>query len=230
MTGGDDHDHALDRAAERAALMAEIDDEMRETASRLGKDRLEGRVRAALDRVPREAFVPAESAPGAYHDTPLQIGHGQTISQPFIVAVMTDMLRPQAHDVVLEVGTGSGYQAAVLSLLVKRVYSIEMVPELAAAAAERLQRLGYENVEVREGDGYAGWPELAPFDSITVTAAAKRIPPPLVEQLKAGGRLVIPVGGRWATQNLLLVEKDESGKVAERRLLPVAFVPLTRRR
>ncbi|MFQ5953802.1 MAG: protein-L-isoaspartate(D-aspartate) O-methyltransferase [Kiloniellales bacterium] len=230
MTVGDDQDRAAERAAERAGLMAEIDREMRETAIWLGKDRLDERVRAAMDRVPREAFVPAEAAAGAYLNTPLKIGHGQTISQPYIVAVMTDMLRPQPDDVVLEVGTGSGYQAAVLSLLVRQVYSIEVVRALAEAAAERLQRLGYHNVEVRHGDGYAGWPEHAPFDAITVTAAAKRVPPPLIEQLKEGGRLVIPIGRRWATQDLMLVEKDESGKVEERRLLPVAFVPLTRKR
>jgi len=227
---GVDDQRAADRAEERSDLLAEIDREMRETAMWLGKDRLDPRVRAAIGRVPREAFVPAEAAAAAYENTPLKIGHGQTISQPYIVAAMTDMLCPQADHVALEVGTGCGYQAAVLSLLVRQVYSIEVIPELAAEAAERLKRLGYDNVEVRHGDGYGGWPEQAPFDCIIVTAAAKRIPPPLIEQLRPGGRLVLPVGRRWATQDLTLVEKSDAGEITKRRMLPVAFVPLMRRR
>jgi protein-L-isoaspartate(D-aspartate) O-methyltransferase len=227
---GVDDEGAADRAGDRADMLAEIDREMRETAMWLGKDRLDPRVRAAVGRVPRQAFVPAAAAAAAYQNTPLKIGHGQTISQPYIVAAMTDMLRPEPHHVVLEVGTGCGYQAAVLSLLVRQVFSIEVIPELAAAAAERLERLGYHNVEMRHGDGYAGWPDQAPFDGIIVTAAAKRIPPPLIEQLRPGGRLVVPVGRRWATQDLTLVEKSDAGQVTERRMLPVAFVPLTRKR
>jgi protein-L-isoaspartate(D-aspartate) O-methyltransferase len=157
----------------------------------------------------------------------LGIGHGQTISQPYIVALMTDLLKPQTGDVVLEVGTGSGYQAAVLSLLVKQVYSIEIVETLAREATARLRRLGYENIEVRGGDGYRGWREHAPFDSIIVTAAAPAIPPPLLEQLKAGGRMVIPVGAPYCRQVLTVVDKDDRGEVTVKELLPVAFVPLT---
>ncbi len=223
-------DRAEDRAAEMAGMLAEIDREMRETAVWIGTDRLDPRVRAAIERVPREAFVPAQEWRAAYRNAPLKIGHAQTISQPYIVAVMTHLLRPEPDHVVLEIGAGSGYQAAVLSLLVRYVYSIEVIPELAEAAAHRLARLDYDNVEVRHGDGYAGWPTRAPFDGIVVTAAATRIPPPLVEQLRPGGRLLIPVGRRWTTQDFTLVEKAPSGTVEERRLLPVAFVPLTRKR
>jgi protein-L-isoaspartate(D-aspartate) O-methyltransferase len=224
MSGSDD------RAPERAALLAQIEREVRDTASWLGTDRLDPQVVAAIGRVPREAFVPPEYAQAAYANAPLKIGHGQTISQPYIVAAMTDLLRPQPGHVVLEVGTGCGYQAAVLSLLVARLYSVELIATLAADAAARLARLGYDNVEVRHGDGNAGWPEHAPYDGIIVTAAAKKIPPPLIAQLRPGGRLVIPVGGRWTTQELTLVEKDPSGALRRRHVLPVAFVPLTRGR
>ena len=164
----------------------------------------------------------------AYRNTPLPIEAGQTISQPLIVALMTDLLDPQPGDVIFEVGTGSGYQAAVLAHLVKHVYSVEIVKELADDAADTLERLGYDNVTVRAGDGYAGWPEHAPFDGIIVTAAAEQIPPPLLQQLKPGGKLVIPVGEHHGYQELLLVEVDDKGEVSKRSVLPVRFVPLTR--
>jgi protein-L-isoaspartate(D-aspartate) O-methyltransferase len=177
--------------------------------------------------VPREHFVRGGDEEAAYLNMPLPIGYGQTISQPYIVALMTDLLDLKGDERVLEVGTGSGYQAAILSALAREVYSIEVVEPLAAAAAAKLARLGYRNVEVRAGDGAKGWPEKAPFDAIVVTAAAgEGIPPDLVAQLRPGGRMVVPVGqGRWA-QNLLLVTKDEAGRVTEKTVLPVAFVPL----
>jgi protein-L-isoaspartate(D-aspartate) O-methyltransferase len=157
----------------------------------------------------------------------LPIGYGQTISQPYIVALMTDLLKVNSGDVVLELGTGSGYQAAILSGLVKRVYTIEIIEPLARQAKSRLARLGYGNVTTRLGDGYYGWPEYAPFDGIIVTAAASHVPPPLIEQLKPGGRMVIPVGDRFFTQQLLLVEKTADGQITTRQVLPVRFVPLT---
>ncbi|QRM36105.1 protein-L-isoaspartate(D-aspartate) O-methyltransferase [Microvirga sp. VF16] len=192
-----------------------------------GTDSLAPPVLAALRQVPRHEFVPAEARAAAYDNRPLPIGYGQTISQPYIVALMTDLVRPDKDDVVLEVGTGSGYQAAVLSPLVRRVYSLEIVDALAKRATERLAALGYGNVTVRHGDGYHGWPEHSPFDAIIVTAAASHIPPPLVRQLKPGGRMVIPVGPPFMAQNLMLVEKDTREQVHTRTLLPVHFVPLT---
>ena len=213
-------------ADHRARLIAEIEAEVRETSRYLGKDRLAPAVIAALEKVPRHAFVPPEVEHLAYENAPLAIGYGQTISQPYIVAVMTDMLEPRPADVVLEIGTGSGYQAAVLAELVKQVYGIELVPELAASAAERLARLGYRNVEVRLGDGALGWPEHAPYDGIMVTAAAPEIPEALLAQLKAGRRLVAPVGEHGEHQELMIVEKGPQGEVRERVTLPVAFVPL----
>jgi protein-L-isoaspartate(D-aspartate) O-methyltransferase len=181
----------------------------------------------SLNTVERHRFVPAREVPYAYQNRPLPIGYGQTISQPYIVALMTDLLEPAPGDVVLEVGTGSGYQAAILSGLVARVYTIEIIEELAEQVAERLRRLGFENVTTRLGDGYFGWEEHAPFDSIIVTAAATHVPPPLIEQLKPGGRMVIPVGGRFRTQWLLLIEKDDDGSIKTRQVAPVRFVPLT---
>jgi protein-L-isoaspartate(D-aspartate) O-methyltransferase len=192
-----------------------------------GRDGIDPRVLEAIRQVPRHVFVPEWQAPYAYDNGPLPIGHGQTISQPFIVALMSDMLRPQAHHVVLEVGCGSGYQSAVLSKLVRHVYSVEIVPELAKAAQKRLSQLGYANVTVRHGDGCDGWPEHAPFDGIIVTAAAPEIPPSLIEQLKPGGRMVIPVGQPHGRQDLMLVEKNAVGEVSMQNILPVAFVPLT---
>lgn len=208
-------------------MLHDIGWETSETRAWIGKSELDSRVLEAMRQVPRHAFVPRELEDCAYENGPLSIGRGQTISQPFIVALMSDLLAPQPQHVVLEVGCGSGYQSAVLSRLVTQVYSLEIVPELAQAAQECLSRLGYGNVTVRQGDGYQGWPEHAPFDGIIVTAAAPEIPPPLVEQLRPGGRMVIPVGLPHMRQDLLLVEKSRDGSVTTRNMLPVAFVPLT---
>jgi protein-L-isoaspartate(D-aspartate) O-methyltransferase len=194
-----------------------------------GRGIRDARVLAAMRKVPRDRFVPAELVPRAYDDTPLPIGLGQTISQPFIVAYMTETLAVEPHHKVLEVGTGSGYQAAVLGELARDVYTIEIVPELARRATRTLQELRYRNVHVREGDGYAGWAEHAPFDRIMVTAAPEQIPKPLIDQLGPSGRLVIPVGEQGRTQWMTLVEKTAQGLV-QRRTIPVQFVPLTRSR
>ena len=191
---------------------------------------LEPRVAAALLAVPRHRFVPDANLENAYENRPLPIGRGQTISQPYIVALMSELLRVRPGDRVLEVGTGSGYQAAVLARLAARVYSIEIVTALADEARERLARLGYANVEVRAGDGYEGWPEAAPFDAIMVTAGAPHVPPALAAQLKPGGRMVIPVGPAGAVQRLTLLEKRADGSVHSREIVPVRFVPLTRER
>lgn len=187
---------------------------------------IDAAVLAAMRDVPRHELVPLDMRDRAYVDSPLSIGFGQTISQPYIVALMTSLAKPGSDHVVLEVGTGSGYQAAVLSRLVAQVYSIEIVEPLASRAAARLKALGYDNVTVRHGDGYQGWPEHAPFDAIVVTAAADHIPAPLVEQLKPGGRMVIPVGASSLAQNLMLVENDRDGSHTRRTVLPVRFVPL----
>jgi protein-L-isoaspartate(D-aspartate) O-methyltransferase len=182
------------------------------------------RVLAALAKVPREEFVPLESRAASYEDGPLPIGYGQTISQPYIVAFMTDQLRPKPSDRVLEIGTGSGYQAAILAELVSEIYSIEIVEPLAKTAEATLRRLGYKNVHVKVGDGYKGWPEHAPFDAITVTCAPDHVPKPLVDQLKEGGRMIIPVGG-FGDQELYLLEK-KNGQLQRRAVLPVRFVPM----
>ena len=181
----------------------------------------------ALGEVRRHEFVPESQRAQAYENHPLPIGHGQTISQPYIVALMTDLVQPEVDDVVLEVGTGSGYQAAVLAKLVRRVYSMEIIEPLAKQARQRLDRLGYGNVESKLADGYFGWEEHAPYDAIVVTAAASHVPPPLIQQLKPGGRLVIPVGGRFAIQYLLLIEKSENGEILTKQITAVRFVPLT---
>jgi protein-L-isoaspartate(D-aspartate) O-methyltransferase len=181
----------------------------------------------AMRQILRDAFVPEDVKAFAYEDTPLPIGYSQTISQPFIVALMTDLLDVGSGDTVLEIGTGSGYQAAVLSPLVDQVYSIEIVPELGERAAGTLEEQGFENVETRVADGYYGWPEAAPFDGVIVTAAAGQIPPPLVEQLEPGGKMVIPVGTPFSAQMLMLVEKQEDGSITTRQILPVQFVPFT---
>lgn len=209
-------------------LLQQIEAEAAQLGRWYGRQALDPRVLDAIACVPREAFVPPAEEPYAYANVPLPIGYGQTISQPFIVAFMTDLLRPGADHIVLEVGTGSGYQAAVLGELVKQVYSIEVVEALAVQAGARLARLGCTNVEVRHGDGYNGWPEHAPFDGIIVTAAAPFIPPPLIQQLKVGGRMAIPVDEGIEGQSLMLLEKHASGEVTSRNMLPVAFVPLTR--
>lgn len=183
---------------------------------------------AAMAKVPRHQFVPARVRRLAYADSPLPIGHGQTISQPYIVALMTELIEPEQGDRVLEVGTGSGYQAAVLAAAGCRVWTIEIFRALADEARARLRRLGYDGVVVRHGDGYAGWPEEAPFDAIVVTAGADAIPPALLEQLAPGGRLVMPVGDPYTDQRLVLVRKDPEGGLTTRYLVPVRFVPLLR--
>lgn len=191
------------------------------------RDISDRRVLDAMLRVPRHQFVPAAFVSRAYTDGPLPIGHGQTISQPYIVALMTQLARPHESAVALDVGTGSGYQAAVLAELCQRVYSIEIVEPLATSARERLAELGYQNVTVRHGDGYRGWPEHAPFDLIIVAAAPEKVPQPLIDQLTPGGRLVIPVGRRHQYQHLLVLEKQDDGSVRRETTIPVAFVPMT---
>ncbi len=223
-SGRDDFDTA------RRRLLAEIDDDMRATAGSTGRTALSPAVRRALETVPRERFVPPQFVSHAYENRPLPIGHDQTISQPFIVALMTELLDPRPTDVMLEVGTGSGYQAAVLAACVLKVYSIEIVAPLAQQARVALDAAGVRNVETRVGDGYRGWPEAAPFDGIIVTAAPDHVPPALVEQLKPGGRLVIPVGTHSFSQELLLIRKDADGRAVTRRTIGVRFVPLTRER
>jgi protein-L-isoaspartate(D-aspartate) O-methyltransferase len=197
----------------------------RQLAARGVKD---GRVLAALGKVPRHEFVPANRRAEAYDDRPLPIGQGQTISQPYLVAFMTEAIGPRPGQRVLEVGTGSGYQAAVLAELVGAVYTVELLPDLAAAAGKRLARLGYRNVHVKAGDGYLGWPDQGPFDAVVVTCGAKEVPRPLLEQLKPGGKMVIPVGEAGAVQTLRLLTKGPGGKMEVRDLLPVRFVPLRR--
>ncbi len=213
---------------DRARMIATIEAHARTATKALGRDYIDPKVLAVMGNLPRHEFVPDHYRDDAYDDRPLPIGHGQTISQPFIVALMTDMLQLGPEDVVLEVGTGSGYQAAVLAHLVREVHTIEIIPALAESARERLERLGYTNIRTHVGDGYYGVDEGAPYDAIIVTAAASQIPPPLIAQLKPGGRMVIPVGGSFALQHLMLVEKDADGRVRTRQTLPVAFVPLVR--
>lgn len=193
----------------------------------MGREAIDPRVLGVLGRVPRQEFVSPLLRSHAYDNRPLPIGHGQTISQPYIVAVMSDYAKVGAGDKALEIGTGSGYQAAVLAELGAKVSSIEIVEPLALAADDRLRRLGYAGVATKIGDGYHGWPERGPFDVIVVTAAASHVPPPLVRQLKPGGRMVIPIGLPFQTQQLLLVEKREDGSVTARQMMPVQFVPLT---
>jgi protein-L-isoaspartate(D-aspartate) O-methyltransferase len=219
----------VDQHAEaRAAMVRTIEAHAQSATDALGRDFIDPRVLAVMNQVPRHEFVSGWYENQAYDDRPLPIGHGQTISQPFIVALMTDMLEVGPEDVVLEVGTGSGYQAAVLAHLVRDVHTIEIIPELAEAAEERLAGLGYDNIRTYTGDGYYGVPEPAPYDGIVVTAAAQQVPPALIQQLKPGGIMVIPVGGGFALQHLMLVEKGADGRVRTRQTLPVRFVPLTR--
>ena len=217
---------AQDYAAQRARLVAEVDAMYAATQADTGLAAMSPRVRAALGKVERHRFVPAGQGSLAYRNHPLPIGNGQTISQPYIVALSTDLAAPAPGQRVLEIGTGSGYQAAMLAEIVAAVYSMELIPALGEEAAQRLKALGYANVEVRIGDGYAGWPGQAPFDAIVVTAAAPQVPPALLEQLKPGGRLVIPVGASLAAQELLLLEKRADGSIQRRSVLPVRFVPL----
>lgn len=212
--------------AELARLLKEIAAEARSTALYTGIAEFSARVMRAMAEVPRHEFMPADEQVSAYLDVPLPIGHGQTISQPYIVALMTDLLEIQSGDMVLEVGSGSGYQAAVLSKLAWEVHTVEIVPELARACRARLARLGFGNVTVHEGDGEAGLEGEAPFDAIMVTAAARRVPPALVKQLKPGGRMAIPLGEPGTTQELALLLKDAQGNTELRSVLPVRFVPL----
>ncbi len=211
-------------------MLEDIQNEVTYTSHLIGRDHLSPRVMEAMREVPRSAFVPPELQALAFEDGPLPIGHGQTISQPYIVALMTDLLAPQPQDQVLEIGTGCGYQSAILSRLCRQVYSVEVVPELNEMARHLFQQLGYDNIETRIGNGYAGWPAHAPYDGIIVTAAATHIPPALIEQLKAGGRLVIPVGQPYSHQELMLVEKDSDGEIHARSILGVAFVPMVDRK
>ncbi len=217
----------LDKSA-REALLAEIDTETVLTSSMTGRQALSPRVRAAIAHVPRDAFVHRTWRDMAWQNRPLPIGHGQTISQPFIVAIMTEMLDLEAQGRVLEIGTGSGYQTAVLARLAAQVFTIERIPDLTEMARENLTGLGYGNIDYLTGDGHVGWPEHAPYDAIMVTAAAARLPPALVEQLRPGGRMIVPVSGSlgWFGQGLNLVTKDEQGAVSNKKVLDVAFVPL----
>ena len=214
-------------AGKRQQMVEEIAADARRLVRRIDKDSVSDHVMHAMATVPRHRFVPAEERHNAYENRPLPIGYGQTISQPYIVALMTDLLQPRPDHRVLEIGTGSGYQAAVLSKLVDQVYSIEIIEPLATRATGVLKDLGYNNVTTRVADGYDGWPEHAPFDGIIVTAAISHIPPPLIRQLKKGGTMVIPVGTRFQTQQLTLVQKDHDGNITTRQIIPVIFVPFT---
>ena len=214
-------------AEQRHHLVEQIQAEVRATARELGFDRLDPRVEQALRAVPRERFVPESERALAYLDSPLPIGEGQTISQPYIVAIMSQLLDVGPGDRVYELGTGSGYQAAVLAAMGAEVYTVEIVPELAERAVRTLASLGYDRIQVRAGDGWLGWPEAAPFDAIIVTAAAPHIPRRLVDQLAPDGRLVIPMGAPDRVQWLAVFKRDESGELVRRDLLPVRFVPVT---
>ena len=218
---------ADDYAGPRRGMLDAIARLTSHTAESTGVDTIDPAVMAAIDRVPRHEFVPEDLHSSAYANRPLPIGHGQTISQPYIVALMTHLLGIEPGQRALEIGTGSGYQAAVLAELTTDVHTIEIVEPLAGLSTRRLARLGYDGVRTRLGDGYYGWPDAAPFEAIIVTAAAAHVPPPLVEQLAPGGVLVIPVGEPFSVQLLLLVRKDENGEVSVRQILPVRFVPLT---
>ena len=211
----------------RHQMVEEVSADMASSSSYGTRSAFGPAVIAAMEKVERHRFVPADLAAYSYLNRPLPIGYGQTISQPFIVALMTDLMNVRAGDTVLEIGTGSGYQAAVLAEIVSSVYSIEIVEPLGREAAQRLKSLGYRNVKTKVGDGYYGWPEAGQFDAIIVTAAASHVPPPLIRQLKPGGRIVIPLGTQFMTQYLMLVEKHKDGSVTTRQILPVAFVPLT---
>lgn len=217
---------AGERAEERAEMVGVI--ERHAVPGILGDGGLAPRVLEAMAEVPRHRFIPEANRGQAYADRPVSIGHGQTISQPFIVALMTQLARVGPDSTVLEIGTGSGYQAAVLAEIAGHVYTIEIVESLGRRAESTLERLDYDNVSVRVGDGYAGWPEAAPFDAIVVTAAPEEVPPPLIEQLAAGGRLVAPVGGQVGGQSLRVLEKNAEGEISGTSVLPVRFVPFTR--
>jgi protein-L-isoaspartate(D-aspartate) O-methyltransferase len=214
-------------AAQHEALILEIEANVERTRGYLGKSALDSRVMDAMATVPRHEFVPAPLREIAYDNRPLPIGYGQTISQPYIVAIMTDLLDLPAGCTALDIGTGSGYQAAILAEICETVYTIEIVEPLGQEARARLERLGYQNVRSRIGDGFFGWPEAAPFDAIVVAAVADELPLPLVEQIKPGGRMIIPIGTRLSGQDLILVTKNSAGETSTRSILPVIFVPLT---
>jgi protein-L-isoaspartate(D-aspartate) O-methyltransferase len=214
----------FDRGKKR--MIADIQREVQYTRTMIGKDALDERVMQAMKEVPRDAFVPNGMKMRAFDNAPLPIGHGQTISQPYIVALMTDLLEIKPEDTVLEIGSGSGYQTAILSRLCKQVYSLEVIPELSASAGRLLEQLGYDNIEMRSGNGFDGWPDNGPYDGIIVTAAAPYIPDALFDQLKPGGRLVIPVGLPYNRQELMAVTKDERGEMQTKAILGVAFVPM----
>ena len=216
-----------DYAMARQKMVRVIESLVYATSTNLNKEKLDEKVLQMMAKVPRHEFVPENNKYYAYENRPISIGYGQTISQPYIVAIMTDLLELKPDSRVLELGTGSGYQAAILSGLVKEVFTIEIVEPLGLAAKEKLARLGYDNVTVKIGDGYYGWEEEAPFDAIIVTAAGSHIPPPLSKQLKVGGRMIIPVGTLFMTQQLLLVTKQDKAKLVTRQILPVSFVPVT---
>jgi protein-L-isoaspartate(D-aspartate) O-methyltransferase len=215
-----------DYSRERARMIKVIEAHLRGTPLERHDEAFDQRVLDVMARTPRHLFVPEAERDQAYADRPLPIGYGQTISQPFIVAFMTHMLRPAPEHVVLEVGTGSGYQAAVLAPLVRRVCTIEIIPELGESARQRLEEQGYDNVSTRIGDGYYGWEDCGPFDGIVVTAAGDHLPPPLIEQLKPDGRMIMPVGGPFVMQHLVLAAKGDDERLYTRSLMPVAFVPL----
>ena len=216
-------------------LLSSQEDIFKQKRESMVKDQIETRgvkdetVLKAMRTVNRHLFVPTQQIANAYEDRPLPIGYGQTISQPYIVAYMTEVIKPKSNFKVLEIGSGSGYQAAILAAIVKDVYTIEIVPQLGDSATQRLKRLGYKNIEVKKADGYNGWKEHAPYDAIIVTAAAEYIPPPLIRQLKDGGKMVIPVGSPFMTQMLILVEKKKD-RTTTKSMLPVSFVPLTRKK
>lgn len=211
----------------REQMIRLIEADVRYTSHYLKQSTLDTRVLDAMAQVPRHEFVPPQLVDKAYQNRPLPIGHGQTISQPYIVAIMTDLLDIEPGQRILEIGTGSGYQAAILAEIGARVWSIEIIPALGKEAQARLRRLDYDKVEVRLGDGYYGWPEHAAFDAIIVTAAASHIPPPLLRQLKPGGKMIIPVGSQFSTQQLILITRGENDEFVTRQVLPVRFVPLT---
>ncbi|MCU7842996.1 MAG: protein-L-isoaspartate(D-aspartate) O-methyltransferase [Candidatus Thiodiazotropha sp. (ex Monitilora ramsayi)] len=220
-TADDDVKHS------RLQMIELIRDDVDRTSLYLDKEALDPKVLRVMGETPRHRFVPSDLHNQAYENRPLPIGHGQTISQPYIVAIMTDLVAPKATHKALEIGTGSGYQAAVLSQLVDMVFTMEVIEPLGKQATQRLAQLGYDNIEVDIADGYFGWEIEAPFDIIVVTAAASHVPPPLIKQLKPGGRMIIPVGSRFMTQQLLLINKDLKEKITVRQILPVRFVPLT---
>ena len=225
--GGKRKSGTMFRREEKIQMMIEaITADAAATASLTGRARFSPRVMKAMREVPREAFVPDYMESQAFENRPLPIGEGQTISQPYIVALMTDLLDPQPEDIMLEIGTGSGYQAAILAALINKLYSIETIPALASRARDVLTKIDCANVEIIIGDGYAGLPEHAPYDGIIVTAAAPYVPEPLTEQLKAGGKLIIPVGQPMSSQQLLVVKKEPCGTVQTHRILDVAFVPM----